>query len=879
MVIISDGNENLGDVRTIAQAMADEGTGFDVVPVELLAKSEVSVDKVVVPVDVRQGQEFEARIVLNNDSIPTESNPTGEVTGTLRLVQRNMQRTLLLDEVPGVVLKPGKNVIPFEHKIDETSVFNIDATFTADDPTQDLITKNNTASAFTHVRGKGRVLLIQDGNGMGESVRLIESLQKGSLEVDVMDSTDLFTTAAELMQYDSVVMANVPRATGEDVDTTESFSDSQIRMLVRNCEELGCGIVMIGGDRSFGAGGWSNSDLEKAMPVDFQIKNEKISAVGALALMMHACEMPDGNYWQTVVAKNAIEVLGPLDYCGVIEWSNAGTPKWLWQFRDPGDGKVKGVAPVFNNRKKMRAMVNRMAMGDMPDFNQPMRLMLKGLLASNASVKHAIIISDGDPTPPTPALLQKFIDAKIKISTCTIGSHRQQNPMADIAKKTGGKHYPITNPRALPKIYQREARRVAKPVIKENEAGIAAIPTSVASNHEIMTGIDASKLPPFYGYVMTTLKDNPLVEQILVSSDPPDYPENSTLLASWQYGVGRTVVFTSDAGNQWLGEWYNSEYFDKLFAQMVRYSMRPITRNGNFTVNAEVRDNQVRVVVTALDEDDEFLNFLDMSARGFNPELEGFDLNFSQVAPGRYVAEFDTDQAGNYLFSVFPDQGYERLTAGINVPYSSEYSDRESNMALLDSLRSLKPRGGEAGVLISEGLTDENKDGIVDRLDDMLSVNAFRPTLTNAISIESMWPFLLLLGACVFFVDVLVRRVAITFQWVNTLWSKAKSAFGRKEEVATTSRISRLQSRKAEIDKKFEERRASTRFEPDSGTLDESASGQQQLDSILEGERRQEKQAPPAARTDANIENEDSSTYTSRLLDAKRRAQKKRDKE
>ena len=880
VVIVSDGNENLGDVRTIAQGMADEGTGFDVVPVELLAKSEVSVDKVVVPVDVRQGQEFEARIVLNNESIPTESNPTGEVVGTLRIVQRNMQRTQLLDEVEGVVLKPGKNVIPFEHKINKTSVYNIDATFTADDPTQDLIAKNNTASAFTHVRGKGRVLLIQDGNAIGESVQLIESLQKGSLEVDVMESTKLFTTAAELMQYDSVVMANVPRATGEDVDTTESFSDAQIRMLVRNCEELGCGIVMIGGDRSFGAGGWSNSDLEKAMPVDFQIKNEKISAVGALALLMHACEMPDGNYWQTVIAKNAIEVLGPLDYCGVIEWSNNGTTKWLWQFRDPSDGKVKGVAPVFKNRKKMRAMVNRMAMGDMPDFNQPMRLMLKGLLASNASVKHAIIISDGDPTTPTPALLQKFIDNKIKISTVTIGSHRQQNPMADIAKKTGGKHYPIKSPKALPKIYQREARRVAKPVIKENIDGIRAIPTGEASNHEITTGIDVSRLPPHYGYVMTTLKDNPLVEQILVSSDPPDYPENSTLLASWQYGVGRTVVFTSDAGDRWLGDWYSSEYYDKIFTQMVRYSMRPITRNGNFTVDAEVRDNQVRVVVTALNDDDEYLDFLNMSSRGFNPDLEGFDLQFSQVAPGRYVAEFETDRAGNYLFSVFPDEGYQRLTAGVNVPYSSEYSDRESNMSLLDSLRSLKPRGGEAGALITEGLIDQNNDGIVDGLDDMLSVNAFRPTLTNAVSIEAMWPFLLLLGGWVFFFDVLVRRVAIHFEWVKTIWNKVKAVFGRTEEAAQPSRLSRLQSRKAEIDKKFEERRAATRFEPSSSdSLDEKASGQQQLDSVLNSERRQEKQAPPAARADANIENEDPSTYTSRLLDAKRRAQKKRDKE
>ena len=105
------------------------------------------------------------------------------------------------------------------------------------------------------------------------------------------------------------------------------------------------------------------------------------------------------------------------------------------------------------------------------------------------------------------------------------------------------------------------------------------------------------------------------------------------------------------------------------------------------------------------------------------------------------------------------------------------------------------------------------------------------------------------------------------------------SVFGRTEEKLEPSRISRLQSRKAEIGKKYEERRAATRFEPDSDTLKESGSGQQQLDSVIEGERRKETQAPPAARADANVETDDQPAYTSRLLDAKRRAQKKRDKD
>ena len=67
-----------------------------------------------------------------------------------------------------------------------------------------------------------------------------------------------------------------------------NFSDDQIAVLVRNTQQMGAGLVMLGGPNSFGAGGWANTELEKAMPVDFQIKNAKVVPVGALVLMMHA---------------------------------------------------------------------------------------------------------------------------------------------------------------------------------------------------------------------------------------------------------------------------------------------------------------------------------------------------------------------------------------------------------------------------------------------------------------------------------------------------------------------------------------------------------------------------------------------------------------
>jgi len=580
--------------------------------------------------------------------------------------------------------------------------------------------------------------------------------------------------------------------------------------------------------------------------------------------VMHASEMANGNFWQIKIGEEAIKVLGPMDYCGVVDWSDiGGRPKWLWQLPD-------GVDRVFQNRNRMMGMVNRMTPGDMPDFNAPMRLMLNGLKQVNASIKHAIIISDGDATPPTNALLRSYVKNRVKISTVAVGTHGPpgSTPLQKIAKATGGKYWVVKDARLLPKIYQREARRVAKPVIKESKTGMDVVLTPAAASHEMLVGLDLENLPTFSGYVMTTVKPSNLVQQLCLSSEPKnDKGENSTLLATWRYGNGRTVAFTSDAGHRWANSWLRSEQYDKFFSQMVRYAMRPVTQSANFNVASEVKDGVVKVVVTALDDQDEFLNFLDISGRGVGPKDGGFDLDFDQVGPGRYVAQRPVSGSGNFLFSLFPGEGYQRLTSGFNIPWSSEYSDRSANRALLDSLAQFEPAGGEAGAVIDGSLTRKG-------LSKLLETDTFRPTLSAAIGIEDIWPLLLVVCSTAFFADVLVRRVAISFEWLGKFWRYLKSFVVSVESEAPAPSLSRLQSRKQEIEKEIEQRRAATRFEPDSDSQQGSASGKQQLENVLASEIDKTPAAPPKIQRDT-LDSDEETSFTSRLLDAKRKAREK----
>ena len=184
----------------------------------------------------------------------------------------------------------------------------------------------------------------------------------------------------------------------------------------------------------------------------------------------------------------------------------------------------------------------------------------------------------------------------------------------------------------------------------------------------------------------------------------------------------------------------------------------------------------------------------------------------------------------------------------------------------MQSLSQFKPRGGEAGEVIDGQLTKSE-------LDQLLQHNNFTPTLTAAISIEDIWPFLVVLCGLTFLADVFVRRVALSFDWVPTMLNRIMAAvgLGKKKEKAPES-ISRLKSRKAEIEKDIESRRASTKFEADPET---KVSGKQQLDEILASEISKTPAPPPKIDREEKQEEE---KYTSRLLAAKKKAQEKQNR-
>ncbi|MCE9545349.1 MAG: VWA domain-containing protein [Planctomycetia bacterium] len=853
IVIISDGNENIGDARRGARGLSAGGVGIDVVAVRAGSSADVAVEKVTVPGDVRRGEPFKPRVVLNNTTPPL-AGQTGVVKGRLRITRRTAEEEPIVRDL-AVELPPGKTVISTVDPItlDHPDFYTFEARFVPDNPGDDAIEKNNRATAFTQVRGKGQVLLIEDVASRGQFDHVVEALREENLTVTRQSSDQLFGNLAELQRYDSVVLANVPRVGGEDTPGgVVGFSDDQISMLARNTQQLGCGLVMLGGPNSFGAGGWTNTEVEKALPVDMQISNMKVTVVGALMLVIDTSGSMAGEKIEVCKAASiaALRMLSSQDYLGVVGFDSDA--HWIVPL-------VRNTTPGESARR-----IGQLGGGGGTNMMPGLTEAYQALRRVNSSVKHVIVLTDGMTDGSGYAdLARQMRKAGITTTSVAVGDDADKGLLTDIAREGGGKFYFVRNLKTLPRIFMRETRRLATPLIFEQQDSPFAV--KVTGGHELTQAISAP--PPITGFVRTTVKESPLVE-VSMRSTKPGEPTNSTILASWTYGLGRTVAFTTDSGEtaqRWASRWKDWPDYRKFFSKMIRWSMRPINDTGRFLLATDVEEGRIKVVVSAWDEKDQFLNDLPITGTVVGPDMKIHTVTFEQTAPGRYVGQAEAGDSGSYLLAVHPGGGRAPLRSGLSVPYSAEYRERQANLTLLGDLAALKPTGGVAGKFV-DNLAQPQAPA------QLLAGDPFRRDLAPARSTQGIWHLLAFVTATLFLCDIGIRRIQFSFAWLPPLVAKARDRVlrrGRVEEATPT--MARLQSLKAQVSDRIEQRRAAVRFEPTSSPTDGAA------DNVIDGiETEAPKPAPkPKQGLTPQAEAEDNS-YTNRLLKAKKQVRDQR---
>ncbi len=828
IVLASDGNETSDSVLAVAEIAKANNVPIDVLILEYAHRSEVMFERIQAPAQARLGQTIPVRLVLRSQA---------EASGTVILRLNDEPLDLSPDEEgPGrrVTLSAGTNVIPLTIRLDEPRPAIFEATFEPDSPNMDTITQNNTAMAVTFVGSEGRVLVL-DENPV-ETAALIQALTESDIVVEQMNPALLTGGLVTLSGYDAVVLANVPRW---------SFDDAQDRMLHAYVHDLGGGLIMLGGPQSFGAGGWIESETSKALPVKLDPPQTRQMPRGALALVMHSCEMPQGNFWAQETARAAINALSRLDYVGIIEYdfqnrANMGAG-WILPLQLAGD-----KAAAIDATKKL-------TMGDMKDFGPMLQLAFDGLSTLNAGQKHIIIISDGDPAAPPPSLMRKFVSAQITISAVMVighGSAMDRNKMQNIADTTGGRFYHVLNPTQLPEIFIKEATLVSRSLIQEGDYQ----PQVVSRLPGPVEGFSA--VPGIRGYVLTAqregLAQNPIVHVTEEGQDP--------IVAHWNYGLGKSIAFTSDAMGRWGNLWLGWPDFQAFWGQAIRWVMRP-SSPANMTVNTNVDGDVATVEVEALEGDASFLNFLQTRGVVITPRGEAEPLPLQQVGPGRYRGQFRLEETGNHLINISYSSGAEHqgnLRAAVTVPYSREFRAVTHNGALLRQLAEMT-----GGRVLQAGLAPEDVDLF------------HRERLAIPKSAKAIWDLLVIIAASLLIIDVAARRLAIDGPAVAAYFRRL---IGRREEVGSST-VAAWKKTRDQVAHRRSEREAGRGLQPADSKARFEATDEDAAHAIDVGSEQPidttpgAKQAPSRRDTQEKSKTEEGD-YTSRLLAAKKRARR-----
>lgn len=652
IVLLSDGNQNLGDVVTEARRARANGIPIDVVPLQYSRPNDVSIDRMIAPSFAAKGEQVPVRMVLSTKE---------RVGGRIDLYQ-NGQKIELPEESARVTLTPGSNTLYVKLPIRESGPQQFEARFRPDDERMDAVSLNNSSSTFTFVSGPSRVLFLS--SNLTDDAQLIHALKDEQIDIDAFEVGETGVDLVRLQSYSAVVLANVPAGV---------FSDDQIEQLATYVKDLGGGLIMTGGNEGFGAGGWIGTPVEEVMPVDFEIKHKRVIPRGALVLICHSCEVPRGNYWGKEMAKRSVDTISSRDYIGVLAYS----------FSPSG---VNWEVPFQTNANKgaVKARIDRMQIGDMPDFDETMTMAYDELVkgkGQDASQRHVIIISDGDPTPPNRTLIGQYKDAGITVSTIGIGwgAHVMTQTMNDIATSTGGRFYSPRDPNQLPQIFTKESKVIRRSLIVEE----GFQPQVYHSMSDLLAGVDSDEVfPPLTGLVLTSPKNSPnvLMPLVKMTEDGQD-----PVLAHWQYELGKAVVFTSGYWPHWGERWTPWSKFGKLWAQIVRWAMRQ-DAPADFDTYTRIEGESGRVVIDALDKDANYLNFLRFKGSVVAPDGKARPVEFVQTGPGHYEAEFKADAMGQYLVTAMvtdAEKALGVLNTGATAPYSPEYRDLQTNLGLL----------------------------------------------------------------------------------------------------------------------------------------------------------------------------------------------------
>ncbi|MBL4698624.1 MAG: VWA domain-containing protein, partial [Phycisphaerales bacterium] len=660
IVLISDGRSTTSGLDQIPADIP-----IDVVPIRYAVQEEVIVESVEMPARSLPESIVDVRVVLRS---------LGSSNGELALFY-NAEPVDINGDLPGklraIQVVPGQSVLVLPVRLGSGRVHRFEARYipiSTGDATYngDTSLGNNQAGGVTMTSGKGRVLVAAqiDESGVSQAAHLISTLTQAKWVIDVVIPGQFPTDLLEIEAYDLVVMVNTPR------DALELEADSLINTYV---QDLGGGVIFVGGREALGAGGWQGSVIEDILPVKLDVADDLIVPAVAVVLVLDSSGsmrnkvMGSSRSQQAIAndaAAGAIKILDEKDLIGVVSFSNTARMVVKIGPNDQPETTHSQIASISSSGGTNIAPALQMAGG-----------MLNSI---DANTKHIVLLSDGESqnAEKLPQLAKEIGEMGIKVSTIAVGDGADELTMRTIAKNSGGVYYRVRNPSVLPRVFLKAIRVVRTPMVREG-----VVSPIVLENDTPATGF-LGRLPELSGLVITeTISDDPRVSTPIVSS------QGEPIFAFHQVELGRVSVFTSDV-SRWSGKWIESDVFASFWTNVASWTMRS-DQDEPGELSLVVRNNRAEIEYNAIDPDGVPIDGLDVAVQVFDASGQARTLNLVQVGSGQYTGVVDELGTGVHVVIASPhqaDQPLQPTIAGLQVTGVDEFKHLSADPQALIAL-------------------------------------------------------------------------------------------------------------------------------------------------------------------------------------------------
>jgi uncharacterized membrane protein len=635
VVLASDGAATAGDTLAAAERLAAAGIPVDVWPVDSAPVSvDAAVEAVELPETIWTGEPFSVTVRL------------------YALAPTPVQLAVTRDGAPlaqiDLTLDAGENSVDFPVVAEAEGLSAFEARVTAAD---DGRPENDAAGGIALVRPPPNVLIIARSPDAGE--RLQTAMTVHQVRATVQAPGTLPTTLAPLLAYEALALMDV---------TAEELSFEQLATLEAFVYAEGRGLIVIGGQTSYSLGAYQSTPLERMLPVSLEPPERSERAPANLLLIIDRSGSMSPLKLALVkeAAMRAVEVLQPSDRVGVLAFDDL--LEWRVPLTELGQGaNLRGVLDS----------IARLTSRGGTDILAPLAAGIEVLSTASGGARHIVLLSDGESAVGTPDDFERLVTAgrelDITISTIAVGDTADLALMENIAAWGAGRFHFANEPERIPQMMLAETQAVRSEAVQQG-----TIRAQITQPHPLVSDFVADELPQLEAYVALSQRAASDAEVVLAS------PLDDPLLATWQYGLGRVVAWTSDVGGDWSPDWASWPRLGQFWAQTVRYAL-PSPSQAPIYAQATAEGRRVTLTVLAAGADGAGLSLATGQITLAAPDGSRSAVAVAQTEPGQYEATFTVETPGPYRGLVTLDKGAEHweTPVGFVAGYPAEFSARQ----------------------------------------------------------------------------------------------------------------------------------------------------------------------------------------------------------